>query len=287
MEDLETDGLVNAPAFSVVVPVYNEETGLAERCAALLDGLPPGAEVVFVCNGCTDRSEAILRETVGARALILLAPKGKAAAIRTGERHVTAFPRFYVDADVEIGGADLCRLAQRLSHGTRLVAPRLRLDLAGASRATRLLYRFAAQLPHWRQGAYHNVLGITEDVRARWGEFPEVIAEDTFIESQVVPGEKAIVPEVEAVVRPPRRLWPFIMVRTRWLQGERELAARGFAIPRVAGQRAAILRLIMRPGYRVGGMLYLFANIAARLLAPWRPRRPDDWYHDASARRGR
>jgi undecaprenyl-phosphate 4-deoxy-4-formamido-L-arabinose transferase len=54
-----------APQLSVVIPVYNEELGLAALFARLypaLDKLGIGYEVIFINDGSTDRSAAMLRE---------------------------------------------------------------------------------------------------------------------------------------------------------------------------------------------------------------------------------
>ena len=54
-----------SPAISIVIPVYNEQEGLPllfERLYAALDALGRSYEVVFVDDGSTDRSVAVLRE---------------------------------------------------------------------------------------------------------------------------------------------------------------------------------------------------------------------------------
>src|SRR2546423_8744928 len=55
---------------SVVIPVYNEEAGLAALFARLypaLDALGTGYEVIFVNDGSRDRSAALLREQFAKR----------------------------------------------------------------------------------------------------------------------------------------------------------------------------------------------------------------------------
>ena len=50
---------------SVVIPVYNEEAGLAALFARLypaLDALALAYEVIFINDGSADRSAALLRE---------------------------------------------------------------------------------------------------------------------------------------------------------------------------------------------------------------------------------
>ena len=58
------------PTLSIVIPVYNEESGLATLFARLypaLDALGESYEIVFVNDGSRDRSAAILREQFEAR----------------------------------------------------------------------------------------------------------------------------------------------------------------------------------------------------------------------------
>ena len=53
---------------SVVIPVYNEEAGLASLFARLypaLDALGQSYEVIFINDGSRDRSAALLREQIG------------------------------------------------------------------------------------------------------------------------------------------------------------------------------------------------------------------------------
>ena len=142
-----------AATFSVIVPVHNEAARLGQTVPRLLDELPPGCEVVYVCNGCTDGSAALLSALVGKRARILEAPEqGKAAAIRCGEEETRLLPRFYVDADVVIGGADLSELARCLEGPFELVSPRIVLDLRGVGPVMRRICRLSQSLPHARRG---------------------------------------------------------------------------------------------------------------------------------------
>ena len=56
---------MNEPDVSIVIPVYNEEAGLASLFAALypvLDGMGRSYELLFVDDGSRDRSAALLRE---------------------------------------------------------------------------------------------------------------------------------------------------------------------------------------------------------------------------------
>src|SRR6266581_3645966 len=59
-----------APKLSVVIPVYNEEAGLAALFARLypaLDALGTSYEVIFINDGSRDKSAALLAEQFRAR----------------------------------------------------------------------------------------------------------------------------------------------------------------------------------------------------------------------------
>ncbi len=80
------------PQLSVVIPVYNEEDGLASLFARLypaLDALATPYEVIFVNDGSRDRSAAILKDQYLARpdvtrVLLFNANRGQHTAIIAG-----------------------------------------------------------------------------------------------------------------------------------------------------------------------------------------------------------
>ena len=274
----------SARPFSVIVPVYNEALGLAQRAKALIDGLPKGCEIMFVCNGCTDESEAILRATVGMKAKVLKTEQGKARAIRYGEAHTALLPRFYVDSDVAISGYDLARLDSHLRDGVELVSPKIDFDLAGASWAARQLSTFWRSLPHARSAAFHHVVGVGKRGRTRWQTFPDVIADDLFIEAQMRPSEKRIIDDVIVISCPPKGAWQWIRVRARWQQGVCQLRQLGVELPASQGQRTAILLAMSRPRTMLQASLYIAANVIARAILLFSRNREAEWYRDPTTR---
>ncbi|WP_375290151.1 glycosyltransferase family 2 protein [Qipengyuania sp.] len=267
--------------FSVIVPVHNEASRLGETALALMDGLPEDWELIFVCNGCTDGSETILERIAGRRAIILTAPRGKAVAIREGEARARFASRFYVDSDVLIHGADLARLATCLTAPVELVSPRMVFDLAGVGPQMRRVLMVWLSLPHAQGAAYHHVLGVSAAGRARWGEFPDLLADDAFIESRIPDGRKRVVPDVVVTVRPPRSMTAWLGVRARWHDGHGQMRAMGYAPPHAPGQYRAIAQTLHTPSQWVNVLLYVGSVLAARLLSAL-PRR--GWYRDETSR---
>ena len=267
--------------FSVIVPVHNEATRLDETVPRLLEGLPPGCEVIYVCNGCTDGSERLLRALVGKSAQIITAPRGKAKAIRSGEERAHLMPRFYVDADVTIGGADLAKLALRLVEPIELVSPRIVFDMRGVGPAMRRVYRLSLSLPHARHAAFHHVLGVSAAARSRWGRFPDLLADDAFIESRIPLKHKRVMSDVTVTVRPPRTLWSWIRVRARWHAGHRQMRRAGYAPPHTHGQFRTVGHRLRESGSRLDALLYVGSVLVARILSAWLRQ---GWYSDRTSR---
>lgn len=271
----------SAPGFSVIVPVHDEADLLPETAPLMLAGLGR-AEVVFVCNGCTDGSAALLRRLLGERARVIELPAaGKAAAIRAGEAAVRAFPRFYVDADVWIAGSTLAALARTLAaERLDLVSPRIRVDHAGASRLARGVTEAWMSLPHMRLAGFHNVLGVSAEGRARWGRFPDLLADDDFIAASIPPRARRIVDGLSCTIRPPRRFRAWVRVRARWTRGQRQLRAQGIVLPRTPGQADGLRTLLAE-----GRVLAVGAYVAAAALGAVLGRfGRSGWYRDGSSR---
>ena len=96
------------PELTVVVPAYNEEAVLAEfyrRLAASLDGLSEHAEILFVNDGSSDRTVAVLDQlrTCDPRVAVLDLSRnfGKEVALTAGLHHARGAAVVVIDADLQ------------------------------------------------------------------------------------------------------------------------------------------------------------------------------------------
>jgi len=113
------------PDISVVIPVYNEEAGLAmlfTRLYRVLDGLGCSYEVIFVDDGSRDRSAAILRQQFEqrpevTRVLLFNANYGQHLAIMAGFQHVRGNRVVTLDADLQNPPEEIPRLLARMDDG--------------------------------------------------------------------------------------------------------------------------------------------------------------------------
>jgi glycosyltransferase involved in cell wall biosynthesis len=264
---------------SVVIPANNEE-GYIGRCLDLLLASDPPAkgpmQAVVVANGCSDDtvSEARARNAgfaaKGWRLDVLdLAEGGKVGALNAAEQAILHPIRVYIDADIHVTPPLMAQLAEALDRPEPAYAggrPGIR---PARSFASERYARFWETLPFMATGVPGcGVFGVNAAGRARWGEFPQVIADDTFVRYQFAPDEMHGVPATytwpitegfASLVRVRRRQDEGLAeIRTRWP----DLAARMEA---TAPDTAEKLRLFLRDP--LGFVIY--ASVALTVRTPF------------------
>jgi N-acetylglucosaminyldiphosphoundecaprenol N-acetyl-beta-D-mannosaminyltransferase len=278
------------PRGSVVVPAHQEAAVIAERLGPLTRGLEGrDVDVVVVANGCTDDTAAVARSLPGVR-VVELAEASKIAALDAGDRATTAFPRVYLDADVRLSAEGLIALLEVLDTDRPVVgAPKITFDTSGSSWTVRAFYRIFERLPYTRRGLVGlGVYGLSAKGRSRFGTFPDVTADDLFVQQLFAEDERVTVDETFEVVVP-RTLGALLAVRTRVARGNEELARRASALglsasSTTSGTTRAIVGLVRHaPRFLIPALVYAGVTIAARARA--RRVRPDTrWERDESSR---
>ena len=116
---------MSAPRVSVVVPVYNEEQVLPALFARLypaLDALGSTYEIVFVNDGSTDRSVALLREQFQrrpevTRVILFNGNFGQHMAIMAGFAHGRGERVVTLDADLQNPPEEIGKLLAKMDEG--------------------------------------------------------------------------------------------------------------------------------------------------------------------------
>jgi dolichol-phosphate mannosyltransferase len=123
------DGEAATPDISVFLPVLNEEPNLRPLYAKLDDALARlgrSAEVIFVDDGSTDGSLAILREIAESdpriRVVSLKRNYGQTAAMAAGIDAAKGRVLIPMDADLQNDPADIVRLLEKLDEGFDVVS---------------------------------------------------------------------------------------------------------------------------------------------------------------------
>lgn len=258
---------------SVIVAAYNEEAVLGATLDAVLDDAP-GAEVIVVANGCTDRTADVARARAGVH-VIELEHGSKPAALNAGDRAARSFPRIYLDADIRLPRGAVGALCTVLEQpGIVAAVPDRRLDLADRPWLVRAHSRIHERLPLFRDALFgRGVVALSEAGRARFDAFPDVVADDLFLDGLYAPQEKAHLSEVTVTVPTSRSAQELLHRLVRVRRGSAALRAAG-ASGQVAGtvrpaQRVAWLRDVVAHDPRLlpSGLAYAALNVGAAVRA--------------------
>jgi glycosyltransferase involved in cell wall biosynthesis len=214
---------------SIVVPAHNEGLVIARTLRALTTGaLPDELDVVVVCNGCTDDTAAIARSFGAPVSVIETTIGNKANALNLGDQVARAFPRIYVDADVIVTLATVRALAECLEKGHVLAAAPLPFfELSNCSWPVRAFYDIRRRLPSFSEGiGGSGVYALSEIGRRRFGTFPNLVADDTYVRVQFKPEERETLYSVRSIVYAPCTIQNLIAIEARADFGTFELASR-------------------------------------------------------------
>lgn len=271
---------------SIVIAAHDEESVIGGCLAALAEQQRVDAlEIIVSANGCTDRT-AELATDLGA--VVIDRPEaGKAAALNAGEAVASSFPRIYLDADIVAPPHAVAALVQRLAAGdVHAVVPRRRMDTTGRPWPVVSYFAINERLPAFRSGLFgRGMIALSERGRARFDEFPDLVADDLFLDSQFTADEKAEVAEVEIVVQAPYTTRALVrrLIRVRRGNAQMRTVLGDDVRP---SDRWAWLRDVVVPEPRL--LLAVVPYVLITLFAGLRSRRaqPQDWGRDDSTRVG-
>jgi glycosyltransferase involved in cell wall biosynthesis len=214
---------------SIVIPAYNEGQ-VIERClAAILADTRPGEfEIVVACNGCKDDTAARARRFAGVKVLETDVAS-KIHALNMGDRAATRFPRFFVDADIELTAEAIRDVAELLGDDSEILvaAPRAVVDYADRKPWIRSFYRVWTQLPYFTQGIIGaGVYALSRRGRQRFDEFPDIIADDQFARLIAAPHERTTSAQSTFTITPPTTVRGVVEIFTRARAGNYQFRQR-------------------------------------------------------------
>ena len=213
---------------SVLIPASNEEgyIGACLRALFASDGI--SGQAIVIANGCRDGTADVARKVdpQGWDLVVMERAEGsKPGALNAGDAVAGHATRVYLDADVVVSPGLMAALARALATGVPCYASGTPHIPRAKSAVTRAYARFWQRLPFNQTPAPgYGLFGVNAAARARWGAFPALVSDDTFVRLQFAPGERVQVPDLYD--------WPMIegfraltRVRRRQDAGVRELAA--------------------------------------------------------------
>lgn len=204
---------VGKAPFCIIVAANNEEGYIGPCLDALLaqDAAAGTMEVIVAANACTDATlaEAGARGDAfaarGSRLVLLkIAEPGKLNALNRAEALAPpGAPRAFLDADVLCDPALIGQIRAALAPARPLYATGTLQIRPARSAFTRAYARLWRRLPFVEGGAVGaGFFALNAQGRARWGAFPAIISDDTFVRLNFTAEERIEVPA--------RYHWPMV-----------------------------------------------------------------------------
>lgn len=255
-----------APAGTIIIPAHNEHATIGRTLALIAPMASRNqAEIIVVCNGCSDSTASIARSFPGVT-VYDIATASKTEALNVGDAAACFWPRLYLDADVGIEPITVRLIFDALSPGPVLAArPAHAYDTTGAATLVRSYYRARGRIPTnraaiWGAGAY----AVSEAGHDRFGRFPSVTADDSYVDNLFDPAEKLVVPTSAPVrVYTPRTVAGLVAVLARQSRGVAELGTTSTTVRSIK----ALLGSVRGPASAADALCYGALTALGRLKA--------------------
>jgi glycosyltransferase involved in cell wall biosynthesis len=189
------------PHLSVLIPAHDEADWIARCLSAVFasrGALPAMREVLVIANACRDDTVAQARGMEGTARqagwdlrVIETPVPGKLPALSLGDAEARGDLRIYLDADVLVDPDLVAELVAALSTQVpRYATGRARIARADSA-ASRAYARFWMRLPFVVSGTPgFGCFALNGPGRARWGIWPDIIADDMFARLSFAPDER-------------------------------------------------------------------------------------------------
>lgn len=212
--------MATKPSASIIIPAHNEARVIVRTLRSLTAASDPNEfDVIVVCNGCTDltATRAASLNAPGVRVLSIEEPS-KSRAMSVGDATARAYPRLYLDADVELSTEGARSMVNALAAAASVVAsPQYQLE--GCTRPARAYWQeWQRRNSQPRSGT--GCFGLSKQARASFEDFPQLLGDDQWVAANFAP---EIVPAAETHVRVAQTIPAIFRRRVRIARGNRQV----------------------------------------------------------------
>lgn len=275
---------------SIILPAFNEAEVIEKSIRSLLEEIGPDDEIIVSCNGCHDDT-AQRAKRFASRITVLETPvASKVMALNRGDQIATSFPRVYMDADVQLTRGSLDKIKQAFTSGVwQALSPSVSMDLSASSWAVRAYYDIWLSMPYCQSGMLGaGVYALSEAGRSRFGEFPNLIADDGYVRALFREHERGRVADAFSIVKAPASLYWLIKIKTRSRLGAMQLKLKHpeLGANEEKNYSGALWNVLKNPEKWIKFTVYVYVNFVSRFLAKRRLAKLESykWEKDISSR---
>jgi glycosyltransferase involved in cell wall biosynthesis len=218
----------------VIIPARDEAQVLPTSLKSLLRQEFAGVMRLIVSdNGSSDSTIEVAKawadrfEKAGHEVWVLHLPFGnKPAALNAADSVAGDLPRIYLDADIELSPNCLTEVAKVFASdsGILMCCPEMRIA-PNRGWVARRWGRVWTRLPWVSEDAIGGgIYAVSGEGRKRWQKFPNIVAEDAFVQVQFRRRERRVLHNCHFTIRLPEGFSDLVSIRTRQLRGNRELS---------------------------------------------------------------
>ncbi|KDE39242.1 Glycosyl transferase, group 2 family protein [Nitrincola lacisaponensis] len=270
---------------AIIIPAHNEERNIGRLLTLLTEHDWLNHYNIYVCcNGCTDKTEEIVRSFDGVNVISTETPS-KINAIRLVERLNIDYPRIYIDSDISIDKDSVIKIVDYLSDQNEpyLAVPQPHIDTSKSALAVKKFYSVWIHTTHCVDDGYGScVFALNESARKLFDEFPEVISDDGFVRGIVPAGNISVIEGAISTVSPPKTLGGLIKIKTRSKLGNYELKQLGYDIYQSVSGKPKHYKYVGASSMFV----YYFVNLISAFYAGWKLKKLKNyvWQRDDTSR---
>ncbi len=163
------------PKISIIIPAYNEEKYIEKTLHSVKKQTMPDYEVIVVANGCTDKTEEILKKNNDAKMRHLSLPKANVSVARNaGALNAQATVLLFLDADTQLDNNALELMLQHFDKQHSVATTKARPDLPSWKYSLALGLKNIYNQTHLYQGCSGALLCRKEDFHSVGGYNPEI-----------------------------------------------------------------------------------------------------------------
>lgn len=269
---------------SIIIPAYNEAACIQACLRPLLTLNGKRYNIVVSCNGCTDATAELARAVSNQIYVIETNTASKIVALNNAEKLPLGFPRIYMDADVLMSSTSIeALLAAAVQHPEdTLIVPKSTMDLAQSSPWVKRFYR------EWYRTDFINKAGfgcgvymLGQQARAKFDEWPELVADDNFIRQFFPLDNIYICQAAVSLVKAPASISQLIDIKARSKYGNIELDQSSLSVTNEQTSPS----ISYRPRLTIDSAIYCLVNaVAAFRSRRMYNNRSFTWLRDTSHR---
>ncbi|MBV6632335.1 MAG: glycosyltransferase [Alphaproteobacteria bacterium] len=267
--------MTSQAVISLIIPAYNEARIIERTLSKLLTGnalidLRDGKwQAILIANGCTDNTADIVRTGWPDVTLIELDEGSKTGALRTGAAIATGQTWIVMDADIEVGPAEIATLHDGVQTEAAVAAVGdFTPNLTDASLPVRLFYAAWAHHPYFDGGKFGGCYALkSSEAGYLLQTIPDITNDDEWMSREIAKLGQVV--ETDAIIQTnaPKSLGDLVRVRQRVYRGNRELEQasqppQNSTTPPPVG---LMQRLAVRPHLWLAGLCYIAINLVAKI----------------------